>query len=91
MQMLEDNTPKGITTTTIDPSLNRILEQANEQAKVFVNGSKTTKLGALQADGTIIICDIIETMRGGFKRIKLPDGRIKLISDADGYILVQAD
>ena len=70
-------------------SVKRMMEQINEQAKKDVYGVFAAKYGAIRTDGSIIICDVVESMAGGLKRIKLPDGTIRLVCpEKEGWIPV---
>lgn len=72
-------------------SVKRLNDNINRQARATVGRHDVAKYGALQADGTIIICDVVETFQDGVKKVRYPDGREKLITAADGFIPVQTD
>ena len=72
-------------------SVKRMNDNINGYARAETGRQDFAKYGALQADGTIIICDVVETFRDGVKKVRYPDGREKLITAADGYIPVVVD
>ena len=91
MKKGENKTMNGYKTVSVanSESVKRMMQTINENAKKDVHGIACTKYGALRADGSIIVCDVLESFPGGLKRIKLPDGSIRLVTpEKEGWIPV---